>query len=452
MNYDCKLNLTVIPKPPSEANVDIVQRIKNSLLGKIYSLTIKKNSYTRNCSIFLWKNMYPFFLKVRFFLLSRNMRIKNTKKLVHFSALDSLSVKQTRLFLPSIAVQTPIPNVFPKAKQALISSLHEQYIFPEISVYEIHDAKIVGGSNLIVKDDLILCHDLIDFQKDYTSEELHGRLYINGKKNLAAFINNDSKPIQISCAATFVDACASNYAHWITEVLPKINLFCGLAQFKTVPIIVNSDLHLNILASLSLTVDEQREIICLPVGRMINVQKLYALSAVGYVPFERRRRKVQSSSHGFFSPDAFQLLRQKIHALSLVKYGDNYSEKIYLRRNAQIRNVLNFDEVESFFLSKGFKIIEPENLSFQEQVSIFSHAKIIVGATGAAFANIIFCQKNTRIVIFLPEIIETYFFYWQNLACTTGNTVEYILGTARNRSSGVHSNYYISPADLSGFD
>ena len=446
MYNEKNLKLTIIPNNVSDCGGDFVQRVKNGFLGKLYSATIKKNNYTRNLSIFLWKTFYPQVLRLRHFFLA-----KTKKELTCLTALDASIAQEIKLIPVSHSVCTPLPVVYRAVLQSLIVSPHEQYIFPAIALYEIKTGQVTGGTHIIIKDNWAIAHNLLDFSKDYTSEELHGRLYIDPRKKRAVFTNSDENAVQIECAATFIDSCAANYAHWMTEVLPKINLFCAQEAYQSVPIIVNSNLHPNIMSSLSAIVDKDREIILLPVGRSLTVKKLYTLSSVGYVPFDHRKRNVPLSSHGLFSPDAFQLLRAKIHAL-LLNQQNIIAEKIYIRRNATIRNVLNTNEVESFFISKGFRILEPEKLSFIEQVSIFSRAKVIVGATGAAFANLIFCQKNTRIVIFLPEIAETSFYYWQNMACVTGNCVEYVLGKVDDKSSGIHSNYYIPPVDLAGFD
>ena len=47
---------------------------------------------------------------------------------------------------------------------------------------------------------------------------------------------------------------------------------------------------------------------------------------------------------------------------------------------------------------KGFELVATELLSFKEQVRLFSEADIIVGPSGAAFANIIFCQPGTKVI------------------------------------------------------
>lgn len=47
---------------------------------------------------------------------------------------------------------------------------------------------------------------------------------------------------------------------------------------------------------------------------------------------------------------------------------------------------------------KGFDPIAPETLPFAEQAAAFYDADVIVGVSGAAFANLVFCRPGTRVV------------------------------------------------------
>ena len=42
-------------------------------------------------------------------------------------------------------------------------------------------------------------------------------------------------------------------------------------------------------------------------------------------------------------------------------------------------------------------------LDFFKQIHLFQNAKIIIGAHGAAFANLIFCKPNTKVLDIIPE-------------------------------------------------
>ena len=53
-------------------------------------------------------------------------------------------------------------------------------------------------------------------------------------------------------------------------------------------------------------------------------------------------------------------------------------------------------------LSLGFEIVKPSKLSFTKQIYTFWNAKVIIGAHGAAFTNILFCKPKTKIIEFRP--------------------------------------------------
>ncbi len=93
-----------------------------------------------------------------------------------------------------------------------------------------------------------------------------------------------------------------------------------------------------------------------------------------------------------------------------ILYGDNkakdrlasaYAKKIYLSRSKIIshRNLKNENELENIVKKLGYEVIYPEKLSIIEQAKIFNNAEVVVGPTGAAFTNILFCKPGTKIGI-----------------------------------------------------
>ena len=59
--------------------------------------------------------------------------------------------------------------------------------------------------------------------------------------------------------------------------------------------------------------------------------------------------------------------------------GPGIPRKIYLRRNSGTRRLLNSAEIERLLLDRGFSIIEPEHLTFIQQLSIFRWADVVIG-------------------------------------------------------------------------
>ncbi len=427
---------------------DIVGRLRTSWLGRLYIGYLKQYVVIRWTAYCVWRNGYPIYVNHIATRFSNRKAIKwlPLTKLSEFTKKNGV---QTYKLLDAAIVETPKPKVFPTCDQDYLVSPHDRFIFPEIYVATVNNAMTYGGTNLILTDDGVVCHDLYDFERDYTSEELHGRTLIDPKSKRIRWLLHDEAPEAIPVAATFLDACALNYAHWMTEVLPRVVLFCAEDRFLGIPIVVNDGLHKNIMESLFLVAGTEREIITLPIGRALAVNKLYLTSVTGYVPFGRRTNELSGHSHGQFSPRAFELLRNHLNGLAGGAESEAWPEKIYLRRNSGTRKVTNATELEKLLVAHGYVIVEPEKLSFSEQIRLFSNTKIIVASSGAAMANIIFCPPASQIFILISKHPNTNYWYWQNMAAASGNFVRYIFGAAATGSAdGIHNDFTVPYSEV----
>ena len=92
--------------------------------------------------------------------------------------------------------------------------------------------------------------------------------------------------------------------------------------------------------------------------------------------------------------------------------------------------------IASFLVARGFRIVDPEGLSFEEQVRIFSNAEIVVGVMCAALCNVIFSSPNITLVALAPNgWVEP--FYW-DLATALGHRYVAIHGARENLSPHPH--------------
>jgi len=444
----------ISPPTVGSSGENLLSRIRSSFLGRVYLGYLKRFPVIRGAAIWLWVNGYPLVQRyivvpVSFVRLlfdeQRRSRLR-WRELVSQSDYLVRNAGQPCRLAAETEVDTPIPLAFPEEDRRYLVVPHERYVFPEILVAEVPGAMVHGGSNLVLAGDVVLHHDLYDFPRDSTSEELHGRTLIDPKRGRIRWFLHDEVPEHMSRAAAFADACAPNYAHWLTEVLPRIAMFCAEERFAKVPLIVDAGLHRNLMESLLLVAGGEREIVCLPIGRAITVDQLYITAACGYVPFGRRNTKLVGHSHGVFSPVALEKVRARLIEAARQSGGVELPEKIYLRRTSGTRKVTNVAEIEKLLVSHGFAIVEPEKLSFLEQVRLFSNAKKIVGSSGAALANIIFCRPGTEINIFISAFSNTSYWYWQDIACATGNVVKYFFGKAlQNSKVNIHSDFQVDP-------
>jgi capsular polysaccharide biosynthesis protein len=440
-NFISEFHIRTVPSVTDESQ-GLLQRLKSTWIGKTYETHIKKYPIIHKFFITLWRNGYPLYMRSTM-VLNRTgekkwRRLMPLRTATHIHGYHSVSL------LPEQQILTPTPAVIPAQDQNYLISPHTRYIFPEINVTTFENVTTYGGTNLILTDHGVVCHDLYDFVRDYTSEELHGRTIIQPQRNRISWRSYDAAPEFVPIAASFVDACAQNYAHWLTEVLPRIAVFCVEEQFKDVPLVINAGLHKNILSSLALIAGKSREIIALPIGRALNVGKLYVTSCAGYVPFERRNNRLSCHSHGMFSAAALELMCKRICSALPSTTPTAWPEKIYFRRNSASRNIVNIAEVEKLLFEHGYVAIDPEKLTFAQQFSLSQNAKKIIGATGAAMANIIFAPNTADIFIMISKNPRMIYFYWQNIACATGKKIHYILGDpVVGQHEIIHADFFI---------
>jgi len=412
---------------------------RGTWLSHLYFRYLKKYRIVRVIAPWLWRKIY--------LLYQLGWILRKALKLPLLSLLVHTATSSKNVLSKAEIVITPLPEVLPEGAKKYLISPHSEYEFPEIYITQIRNAQVTGGTNLIMTDHSVICHDLYDFSRDFTSEETHWRAYIWPHRRSIAWLTSTVPALELETAACFTDACSPNYAHWMTEVLPRINLFCKSGESTDVPLIINDGLHPNLLETLYAIADGKREIFTLPTGVCARVARLSVTSVTGYVPFERRSNWIKNHSHGRFSPFALLGVRQILQDRLGGPPGRS-ARRVFVKRNSGMRNIVNADEIEKALVAQGFSVVEPEFLTMSEQVRLFSDVDIVVGATGAAMANLIFCKPTTKIIILISDYKFMPYWYWQNMACAVGNRVTYVLGRCKGSIAYLHSDFKVNISDI----
>ena len=409
---------------------------KNYLLKKIILSHLKKINIPKLYKIILLY-CYTFFKKIFFFKKLRCLYYVNLKEYSKSAQLPIIKI------FDKVAVNFSLPKVYSMKKTHGPSSTHANYMFPEVYVSELTNATLNSTTNVVIVGDTAILQDLYNPIDDYMFEEISFRYSINAKKNLISFLDTYNALGSLDSAATFLDSTSFNYAHWITEVLPRIAIFCRLKQFKNVPLIVDDNLHPNIMDSLSQIVDKDRKVYVLENKSKINVKKLHVVSVTGYIPVEQK--KIFSDNHGVFSPHALNLLRNRLFSIIKSLPPKDYPKKIFLKRNSLHRKLINEKEITQIIINKGYAVIELEKITFLQQVSMIKNANCIIGVSGAALANLIFASSDAEINILVGATKNSTHIYWQNIAKAVNLKVNFIFGEINNLDKGVHSDFSINP-------
>lgn len=317
--------------------------------------------------------------------------------------------------------------------------------FPAVVVHRLQSAVVTGRSNLVAVGDVVLQHDQADYVHDFTSEELHGRVLIDPARRTVRWLSVRAPVRRIVHAAAFTDAVSANYAHWLTEVLPRMHAYAVARPDSVATALLDAGLHANLKASADLVLPAGMPRVELAPGERVVADSLDLVSVAGYIPFGRRTAGGSGHAHGSFSAPALTSMRDHL----LARAGGPAQpgpRRVLLRRSSTGRSLVNEQALEAALQPHGFVGIYPERLSFVEQVRLFSGAEMVVGATGAAMANCIFCPPDARILICISAHPEHAYRYWLAMAAAVGNRVDYVLGRVSGRAAqGLHADFSVEP-------
>lgn len=324
---------------------------------------------------------------------------------------------------------------------------------PKIELVAIPAATVVGGTNFILTEKIAIHPDLFVPSRDASPAELYGSAAIDPATcQLKFYISRKAK--RVDRAISLLGQCTGNYAHWLTETLPKLVIVDACPEHDGLPLLVDDWIHPNFYDSIKLLSKHPREIIGVGRFQPCELSCVIDVSPPAYIPPEYRAylatKEVVKISHDVFpfSRRALDMLRDAAwKAVSLnTKLG--VKKRLYLRRAKEScgnpRMIANIDAVEELIMKSGFEVIDPGKMSFSEQISVFMNAETIVSPVGAALANMIFMPPGSRIIAMAPYYENANYYYFSNMAGVLDHELFYVLGPQKEMGDHpLHRDYYV---------
>lgn len=202
--------------------------------------------------------------------------------------------------------------------------------------------------------------------------------------------------------AIFNEACM-NYGHVLVESLPRL-LHLEAAGIRRMRLALPAEAEpLRPMVAIALAaLGLEAEFVPCPQGSIVRVPALHWVSAVA----RHEHRK---------SPTLRRLAERLRAAVPAQKRG----EPLYLARpGGGRRRVANAGAVEAIAAELGYRVVEPSQLSFREQISLFAGARVVAGPMGAALTSICLMEPGGRVGMFEGGNCDP--FFW-DLACLSGH-------------------------------
>ena len=272
---------------------------------------------------------------------------------------------------------------------------------PDLKQYFIEDAIINSRSSAIIKGNEI-------YYESINHNERFNEGFVKYHSKKYAFV--DLSKMEFIDEGFFLAGNGSyNWYHWLLEILPKMMYF---KEEQTRVILVDESVET--IPSMKDTLRVFTEclnvkIIYLDHSKAYNVKRLFFINEINKLMYNAIDNDLEMRPLYYYRQESVQALR-----LAFLKNTTNQkltSVKIYLERKNTHRIAKNENSLLTILQNQGFRNIDLVGLNLRDQINVFKNASLVIGTTGAAWTNVLFCESNTKCIIFMPNNYKTYQFY-----------------------------------------
>jgi len=328
---------------------------------------------------------------------------------------------------------------------------------PPLEIVEIFDAIPIAASNFVLKGQCALHPDYFSAARDVCMAERFEILRVVPKRS-RLYYYDWLPPIRMSEAVSLLGQCAGNYAHFLTEVLPRLLVVDQVEEYRKAPLLVDGWIHHNHLAAIRLFNKHYRNIIRVGMHQPPHLYRLIDISPVAYAPPEYRSYiehgvvEATTAQTYKFNTTALNLLRSA--ALKRKRRHSSHGTRLFLNRKSldygNARNITNMNKILKTCRHVGFEVIETGSMTLLEQIDAFKDAQMVVAPIGAALANLIFTRPGCRVLCLSPVFEGANYYYFSNLMCALGHDLRYVLGK-QTKIPGRHPFHHDYTIDMDAF-
>tara|TARA_B100001057_G_C22832187_1_gene943801 strand:+ start:1289 stop:2392 length:1104 start_codon:yes stop_codon:yes gene_type:complete len=193
----------------------------------------------------------------------------------------------------------------------------------------------------------------------------------------------------------------ANYWHWLFDVLPRLKILTNVEKLDEIDYFLFPDIDQKYqFESLDLLNIPKEKRISSKTFRHIETDTAIAVDHP-YVLNNDPSNEIQNLPNW--------IIRYLRNSFCSKENRKEFPKKIYIDRkdaksnHSHLRKIINEQEVQSFLIEKGYSIISLSDFTFKDQIDLFNNASNIIGLHGAGFANLTFCNPNTRVLELKPK-------------------------------------------------
>lgn len=256
---------------------------------------------------------------------------------------------------------------------------------PEASrLVALDDVVVLGRDGISIWRDQILFHSMLSVEA-WRQESRIAQADDQGSLVLKAPVDN-IVPVAGPLLMGFVGAWM-NYAHWMTECLPRAFAFLVLRQREPavrliVPNLPADGPQMETLRWLGITPEQ---LYVLHDNQAIRAAKLWCVSGVG-------------GGHPPVLVRAAALHLSAAIPLDLNEAEGLVANRVYIHRGMATRRLVNFEELRPVLDRFGFNVVRMHDFGAQTQVRLMRNARHVIGENSGGLSNVMFCRRGARLL------------------------------------------------------
>jgi len=304
------------------------------------------------------------------------------------------------------------------------------------------DVHVQGGGTVVQGSSLICFEAAADPTHDFVSGQWASIFGSRRKADGALVELSEAEGPGIVEGILLSGRNDENWYHWFLEYMPRA-LMVPEGISADIPLLVSSRTPESGLAVLrGLT---RRPIIVLDAAVRTRVGKLHVVAP----PTQILDTTLVPWKEGVsMNPAPLRAMRALLREAT---DAGTVSRRVFLVRNSRHRGVRNADQIIRIAEERGLELVDPAELTWEQQRDLFSSAELVVGAGGAVMANYLIMPEGSHVIALTSELLGD--FILPALICeVAGVRFEYVLGRtktvhggSRKKSERMHDDFHINP-------
>lgn len=301
---------------------------------------------------------------------------------------------------------------------------------PDVYLSKHRNVRIQGNSDFVLVPSEQLVINDFGFDMDPKYANVDGALL--AQKGNRALMRYDDKRVNRKLEACIMLSAkfSQNYYHQMYEILVKLVLLDRAEVPADVPVLVDEVVmkvpsFKQLFDCLNRTL---RPILTIGPKEIVEVDTLYCLSAVNLIPPFKVNFEDDGLDDIFFD---WKLTLEMRDRLLEHRSQRSFPKRIFLSRKSSNNRQYNEADVMALVQGYDFTVVCPEEYDLYDQMALFGGAECIVGASGAAFSNLLFCSPGCKILCFVSRELNIPAF--TTIAYNLGCPMRYCLGTPHSK-------------------